>query len=232
MAEGTRVLTPGLIVRLLLFVVLIPLLPLIVSGQWDWLQAWIYALVYILGFAISRALVARRYPDLIAERARFTQHEDAKPWDKTLASLLALFTVVLLVTAGLDARFAWSPALSVAVQALALAVLLVGWALGSWALVANRFFSGVVRIQTDRGHVVVDSGPYRWVRHPGYAGALLTFLATPLFLDSLWAILPAIALGVVLVVRTRLEDATLHAELAGYREYSGRVRYRLVPGVW
>ena len=90
----------------------------------------------------------------------------------------------------------------------------------------------MVRIQTERGHQVISTGPYRWVRHPGYAGALITYLATPFFLDSIWALLPALFLMVVLVVRTSLEDRTLQEELTGYREYAGRVRFRLLPGVW
>ena len=111
-------------------------------------------------------------------------------------------------------------------------IILAGYVLGAYALIENRFFSGMVRIQTDRDHQVVSSGPYRWVRHPGYAGALLVYLVTPLFLDSAWAFLPAVFLAVVLVIRTHLEDSTLQEELAGYREYARRVRYRLLPGVW
>jgi protein-S-isoprenylcysteine O-methyltransferase Ste14 len=111
-------------------------------------------------------------------------------------------------------------------------VILAGYAWGSYALIENRFFSGVVRIQTDRGHHVITGGPYAWMRHPGYAAALLTYLATPFFLDSIWTFIPAIFLTVVLVIRTSLEDKTLQAELPGYRDYAGRVRYRLLPGVW
>ena len=90
----------------------------------------------------------------------------------------------------------------------------------------------MVRIQTDRGHKVVSSGPYRWMRHPGYAGALLTYLATPFWLDSRWTFLPVIFIAIVLGIRTSLEDKTLQAELEGYREYARRVRYRLLPGIW
>jgi protein-S-isoprenylcysteine O-methyltransferase Ste14 len=99
-------------------------------------------------------------------------------------------------------------------------------------LIENRFFSGMVRIQTDRGHRVVSSGPYRWIRHPGYAGALLTYLATPLLLDSSWAMIPAVLTAMLLLYRTRLEDATLRAELPGYSEYARRLRSRILPGVW
>ena len=114
----------------------------------------------------------------------------------------------------------------------ALLIILAGYVLGSYALLANRFFSGMVRIQTERNHQVVSSGPYRWMRHPGYAGALATYLAVPFFLDSLWALLPALVISALLVVRTAWEDATLQAELDGYQTYARQVRYRLLPGVW
>ena len=113
-----------------------------------------------------------------------------------------------------------------------LAVILAGYSLASYALIENRFFSALVRIQTDRGHRVVSSGPYRWLRHPGYAGALMSFWATPSWLDSWWAFIPAALVTAVLVIRTRLEDETLRNELDGYDDYARRVRYRLLPGVW
>jgi protein-S-isoprenylcysteine O-methyltransferase Ste14 len=149
-----------------------------------------------------------------------------------LAPLVGIGGGLTPLVAGLDALFGWSPVFSLPAKILALVVILIGYALGSYALIENRFFSGMVRIQTDRGHHVVSSGPYSWIRHPGYAGALLVYLATPLFLDSRWAFIPAVFITVVLIIRTALEDKTLQAELPGYREYAGRVRYRLLLGVW
>ena len=232
MNRQPKIITPRVILQMLFFIVVIPFLPLLISWRWDWWEAWIYAITSIVGFAISRALAARRHPDLLAERARFMQQEDTKPWDKRLAPLLGLGGVLVLLVAGLDKLFGWSPAFSGLVKILALAVILAGYALGSYALIANRFFSGTVRIQTERGHHVVSSGPYRWLRHPGYAAALLTYLAIPFFLDSRWAFLPTLFVMAILVIRTALEDRTLQAELPGYRDYAGRVRYRLLPGVW
>lgn len=217
---------------MLIFIILIPFLPLLITQRWDWWEAWAYAGISILGFAISRALAARRNPDLIAERARFLQHENAKSWDRLLAPLLGLGGALLPLTAGLNALFDPSVTFSLPVKILSLVVILAGFVLGSYALIENRFFSGMVRIQTERGHRVVSSGPYRWMRHPGYAGALLTYLATPLFLDAPWAFLPVGFITVVLVIRTRLEDRILQAELEGYRDYARRVPYRLLPGVW
>ena len=227
-----KILTPRVVIMLLVFVVLVPFLPLLISRQWDWWEAWVYAIISILGFVISRVIAGRRDPGLIAERARYTDQPDAKSWDKTLSPLVGLGGALIPLVIGLDALYGWSEPFSVPVKMLGLAGILAGYALGAYALVENRFFSGMVRIQTERGHQVVSSGPYRWIRHPGYAGALVTYLATPFFLDSIWALLPALFLTVVLVIRTSLEDRTLQEELDGYREYAGRVRYRLLPGVW
>ena len=232
MNHQQRIISPRVIVQMLLFVVVVPFLPLLISWRWDWWEAWVFAGICILGFAISRALAARLHPDLLAERAGFLQHADAKPWDKVLAPLVGLGGGLIPLVAGLDALFDWPPTFSLPVKILALATLLAGYALGSYALIENRFFSGMVRLQTERGQQVVSSGPYRWVRHPGYAGALWSYLAMPLFLDSGWAFLPAVFLTIVLVIRTSLEDRTLQDELAGYRAYARRVRYRLLPGVW
>lgn len=220
------------VAQVLLFVVVVPCLPLLISWRWDWWEAWAYAVICVLGFGISRGLSARRHPDLLAERARSLQHEDVQPWDKVLAPLVGLGGGLIPLVAGLDARWGWSPGFNMAARTAALVIILAGYALGSYALIENRFFSGVVRIQADRDHHVVSSGPYRWMRHPGYAGALLTYLATPVFLDARWAFLPAVFLTIALVIRTKLEDTTLQDQLAGYREYAARVRHRLLPGIW
>jgi protein-S-isoprenylcysteine O-methyltransferase Ste14 len=108
----------------------------------------------------------------------------------------------------------------------------LGYVLSSWALLENRFFSGVVRIQKDRGHQVVSTGPYGFVRHPGYAGALLAYLVTPVLLDSTWAFIPAVLMAGVVILRTALEDRTLQEELPGYKDYARKTRYRLLPGIW
>jgi protein-S-isoprenylcysteine O-methyltransferase Ste14 len=224
--------SPRVIVRMMFFIIVVPFLPLLISWHWGWWEAWVFAVICIGGFAVSRVLAARRNPDLIAERARFMQHEDAKPWDKILAPLVGLGGGLIPLIAGLDELLSWSPAFSLAVKIIALALILGGFALSSYALIENRFFSGMVRIQADRSQQVVSSGPYRWMRHPGYAGSLLVYLAIPFFLDTSWALLPAVFFAVIVVIRTHLEDKTLQEELDGYRDYARRVRYRLLPGVW
>jgi protein-S-isoprenylcysteine O-methyltransferase Ste14 len=160
------------------------------------------------------------------------KHENVFNWDKILAPLVALGGGLIPLVVGLDELLNWSPAFSIRIKIIALAIILTGYIWGSYALIQNRFFSGMVRIQSDRGHQVITSGPYRWMRHPGYAGAICTYLATPLFLDSGWAFIPAVFLVIALVIRTSLEDKVLHVELEGYSEYADKVRYRLFPGVW
>jgi protein-S-isoprenylcysteine O-methyltransferase Ste14 len=224
--------SPKFVFLFLLTMVVLPFLPLLISWRWDWWEAWVYALIYILGFVISRALAARHHPDLLVERSRFLDHSDAKPWDKLLSPLVGMGGGFILLVVGLDDLFGWSPAFSLWVKIVSLVLIFLGYIISSSALIENRYFSGMVRIQTERGHQVVSGGPYRWVRHPGYAGALITYLATPFFLDSSWAFIPAVLLTVILIIRTSLEDRTLQAELQGYGEYAARVRYRLFPGVW
>ncbi|NMC12320.1 MAG: isoprenylcysteine carboxylmethyltransferase family protein [Chloroflexi bacterium] len=232
MNENSKTFTLRTVIQMLFFIFVIPFLPLLISWHWGWWEAWVYAIIAVLGFVVSRILAARRHPDLIAERAKMLQHEDAEPWDKVLSPLVGLGGGLLPIVAGLDELFGWSPAYSSTAKIISLVIIMAGYALASYALIENAFFSGMVRIQKERSHYVVSSGPYGWVRHPGYASALLTYLATPVFLDSYWTFIPAILLSVVLIVRTRLEDATLQEKLEGYRDYAKRVRYRLLPGIW
>lgn len=232
MNTQAKLITPKIIVRLAFVLIVFPLTPMIISGVWDWWEAWAYAVINILGFFASRILAARRNPDIISERARSMDMQDAKPWDKILSPALAFGSLLILIVAGADKGFGWTTPFTLNAKLAALLVVILGYAIGSWALVENKFFSGVVRIQTDRGHRVVTTGPYRFVRHPGYAGALWTYLATPILFDSLWAFIPSLLLFAVLVLRTSLEDRTLQAELPGYAEYAQRTRYRLFPGIW
>lgn len=232
MSHEKLLLSPCVLIQLLLVVVLIPFLPLLISWRWGWWEAWVYALLCVLGFVASRALAARRHADLLAERSRFMQHENTKPWDRVLAPIVGIGSGVIPLVAGLDARFGWSPSMSLAAKIAALLLILAGFALSSYALIENRYFSGMVRIQTERDHQVVSSGPYRWMRHPGYAGGMLVYLSSALLLGSWWALLPAALASAILILRTSLEDRTLQEELSGYHEYAARVRYRLLPGIW
>jgi protein-S-isoprenylcysteine O-methyltransferase Ste14 len=146
--------------------------------------------------------------------------ENVKGWDKVIGLLFGLFGPGMLLVAGFDERWGWSPRLAVAVQVAAFVFVALGDVLFAWAMASNKFFSSVVRIQQDRGHTVQTGGPYRFVRHPGYVGTIVPALATPLALGSLWALIPAGLLTAVTVVRTAMEDKTLRDELAGYEEYA------------
>lgn len=223
---------PGVLGRLLLFVVVIPLLPQIISGKWDWWQAWVNSAICILGFGISRVLTAKKHPDVIAERAKFMSHKNIQPWDRILASLVGASSAFIFLVSGLQARLIETVNYSIWAEMMAILLISAGFGFGSYALYVNRFFSGVVRLQTERNHTLVDSGPYRWIRHPGYLGGIITYTAMPVLLESTWAFIPAVLFVISLIIRTRLEDRFLQQNLTGYREYAARVRYRLVPLVW
>ena len=150
-----------------------------------------------------------------------------------LLGVMGLLMIVEYVIASLDVRLGWSPQFPFALQIIGLVVAVLGHDfLFVWSMVSNAFFVATVRIQTDRQHTVTSSGPYRYVRHPGYLGAMLLHFGTPIMLNSLWAIIPASLTILVLIVRTIFEDKTLQTELPGYAEYAERVRFRLLPGVW
>ena len=232
MDERQRVKNPAMVIKLMIIVVVVPFLPILISRDWSWWEAWVYGGINVSGFVISRILAGRRHPDLIAERGRFLDHPDTVSWDRLLAPLVGIGGLFIPLVAGLDALPGRPLLFPLPVKLAALVLMLGGWIIGSWALMENRFFSGVVRIQTDRGHHVISSGPYRLVRHPGYCGGLLTYFSIPFFLDSLWTFVPVALLTIVLVVRTYLEDKVLQENLTGYRDYAARVRHRLLPGLW
>jgi protein-S-isoprenylcysteine O-methyltransferase Ste14 len=211
----------------------IPLALFVCAGDIGWWQAWVYSLLFVAAGLGGRFFAERRHPGLLAERQNIDNIQTVKAWDKVLAPLMALsLSLPLVVVAGLDHRFGWSPALPLWLILLGFFLIAFGYAFAVWAIVENRYFSSVVRIQTDRGHVVCDSGPYRIVRHPGYAGNILPLLGIVLALSSLWTLIPAAVALVIAVIRTALEDRTLQEELPGYKEYARRVRYRLLPGIY
>lgn len=233
MEQPTSSASRGQWAKLVLVYLLIPLLLLICGGDPGWWQAWLYALL-IVGFGVGgRIWAERRHPGLTAERQSREILQNAKDWDKVLAPLMAVgISYPLVIIAGLDHRFAWSPDLPLWLNLIGFVLIALGYAFSSWAVVENRFFYSLVVIQTDRGHVVCDSGPYQIVRHPGYAGNVIAPFGIVLALGSLWTLLPAAAALVVTATRTALEDRTLQQELPGYRDYADRVRYRLIPGMF
>jgi protein-S-isoprenylcysteine O-methyltransferase Ste14 len=200
------------------------------AGRLNWTWAWVYLGICLVSLLINGAILLRTSPETIAERGH---PKETKDWDKIVGGLcgLSLFLVLPLV-AGLDTRFGWTGQLGNTWQIVGAVVLAAGLGLAGWAMIANAYFSTAVRIQTDRGHTVCRTGPYRFVRHPGYVGFILQSLATPILLGSAWALIPGITAATILIIRTSLEDRTLQAELHGYRDYAQEVRYRLIPWVW
>ncbi|HTM56219.1 MAG TPA: isoprenylcysteine carboxylmethyltransferase family protein [Pirellulales bacterium] len=200
------------------------------GGTWAWPLGWLFILVFILATLAASITLWFVNPDIYVARSRF--RKDTKRWDKILlpfilSAMFAIFPIAALD----DARFHWSP-LAPWVVGVGYFLFMVGYALMAWAQGLNRFFEPTVRLQTDRGQYVVDRGPYAVVRHPGYAAAVLFFAGIALALGSWWALIPAAIASALLILRTRWEDDTLQAELPGYQDYTRRVRYRLIPGVW
>ncbi len=198
------------------------------AGNLTWLWGWIFVAFYLLSSLVILLVV--RNPGLIAEREN--PPAGAQEWDQRLLRLYSLAMIAVLIVAGLQERFGWPPAVSLAIHLIGLVCASGTTILGAWAMRVNAYFSAFVRIQEDRDHVVIDRGPYRIVRHPGNLSMILWALGVALVLGSLWALLPAILATAVVVRRTTREDATLQAELPGYAEYTRRVRYRLLPGIW
>jgi protein-S-isoprenylcysteine O-methyltransferase Ste14 len=200
------------------------------AGTLAWPRGWLFFAVVVVAGIVSTVYLKRTNPDVIA--ARVNRHQGTKPWDWWLVGPIVLGMVLVLPVAGLDdGRFHWSRVPWWACG-LGYVLVIIGMAGLTWAESANKFFEPTVRIQSDRGHHVIDTGPYALVRHPGYVSAFFLMLGMPLALGSLWALVPASVTYLFLVVRTVLEDRMLQAELPGYKEYAQRVRYRLLPGVW
>ncbi|MBN1149564.1 MAG: isoprenylcysteine carboxylmethyltransferase family protein [Anaerolineales bacterium] len=215
-----------------IFLLLVGTILFLSAGALDWPMAWVYLGLMALCMVISWALLGRRDPDLMRERMELKPRPGVERWDKTISSLARLLMLVLLVTCGLDHRLGWSGDLPLAVQLLGILAGLCGYAMVQWALVSNPFAVVYARLQAERGHSVAYGGPYRFVRHPLYNGALLYILALPLVLGSLWALLPAALAATLFLLKTNLEDRMLQARLDGYAEYASQVRYRLLPGLW
>ncbi len=220
-------------IRLVVVYLLIPLILLICGGDLGWWQAWFYSTLFLAAAIGGRMWAEQRHPGLTAERQNIEHIQNAKAWDKVLAPLMALSVgFPMVIVAGLDHRYNWSPEFPLWLIVMGLIWISLGYAFAAWALAENRFFSSVVRIQRDRGHVVCDSGPYRFVRHPGYAGNMLALFGIVLALGSAWTLIPTVVALIITMIRTVLEDRTLQEELPGYRDYARRMRYRLIPGIY
>jgi len=210
-------------------VLLLGAMVFIPAGRLNYTQGWICLAVMVIGFSAVTAYVAKRTPSLIRRRMR--AGAGTPFWDRLFVIALQLLFVAILVVGGLDARYGWS-SLPLWLQAAGLILMIAGMLLLGWAMGQNPHFETTVRIQTDQHHRVIESGPYRIVRHPGYAAGILIFIGMALVLNSAWAMLPATLSLANLVARTWAEDRFLQENLKGYRDFAKRTRYRLVPGIW
>ncbi len=220
------------IARVIVGIVVYGLMLFLAAGRLDWGWGWVLLGVLVAVMMAHPLILWPLNPTVLIEREQGLWQNGVKSWDKWLTMLAGGLMLLTWIVAGLDVRFQWSRAWPFGYHLGGLLVVIVGYTLFLWAMAVNPFFSPGVRIQTERGHVTVMSGPYRYVRHPGYVGMILVQLATPFLLGSWWALLPSGLLAVLLVVRTGWEDKTLLAELPGYPEFMEQTPARLWPGVW
>jgi protein-S-isoprenylcysteine O-methyltransferase Ste14 len=200
------------------------------AGTWDWPRGWMFFGVYCLLTAIACVWLWIVNPEIFAARSKI--QKGTKGWDQALTIVIIVtFVAIVLVPALDDGRFHWAPQPD-EVTWLGYALFAPGFMGFAWAQSVNRNFEATVRIQTDRGHQVITTGPYAVVRHPGYAFAILMVTGMPLAMGSLYGLIPAGILVLLVLIRTLGEDATLKAELPGYAEYAARVKQRWIPGVW
>jgi protein-S-isoprenylcysteine O-methyltransferase Ste14 len=202
----------------------------VAAGRLDWIEAWVYFALRFGALLTIGLWAARKNPGVINERGRSS--DNAKSWDKIFGAIYAPLLFIIPIAAGLDAgRYGWSNVPQIW-QTIGLLALIPAMILPYWAMAVNPFLVTTVRIQEERGQQVIAAGPYRFVRRPMYVGAILLSVGGPLLLGAAWALIPGGLATIALVVRTALEDRMLQIELPGYKEFTRRTRYRLIPGVW
>lgn len=201
------------------------------AGRLNIVRSWVVLGIMFIGCLVATFFQLKYLPEL--SNARGKAQKGTKSWDLIL--LLIYFLAYLFgnsIVAGLDTgRYGWS-SFGWSFMIIGTALYALTFIIIQWAMLKNKHFEGTVRIQKDRAHLVVDDGPYGYVRHPGYVGMILINIAVPFMIGSAMAFIPASLCMLVVVIRTALEDRTLQNELSGYKEYASRIRYRLVPGVW
>ena len=223
--------TPGMVVVSLLSYAMLAGVLFGVAGRWDLPWFWMTLATFAVSHLVTVAVVIRDDPELARERMK--PGAGVPDWDKIVLRLFASLCLANLVMGSLDVgRWQLSDSVPQVLQAFGLVGIVAGMAMMTWCMVVNTFFAKVVRIQDDRGHHVIDSGPYRYVRHPGYVGWVILWLSFNLALGSWLAVGGSFIVNAVMVVRTAMEDGFLVENLAGYDEYARRVKSRLLPGIW
>jgi protein-S-isoprenylcysteine O-methyltransferase Ste14 len=220
----------SIIVQSLLIIIGFAIL-FISAGTLAWINAWIYVGLVTIYWVISTVVLARLNPDMLNERGSVVK-EGTKGFEKVWVAVYPVLTFGNLVIMGFDAvRFQWS-FMPFWLAILGIVIMIAASVISTWAMAVNKFFEWTVRIQDDRQQYVCVSGPYKIMRHPGYAGLIVSILAYPLILGSWWGFVLSGILTIMIVIRTALEDHTLQNEMSGYREYAKQVKYRLIPLVW
>ena len=217
------------IIKLATSVALFALLLFLPAGTLGWTLGWIFIGAFVAMVAVAIPIVWRRNPEIFVVRQSF--HPGTAGWDRILAPTLIATYLLILPIAGLDYRNNWAQA-PIGLVITGYVVLALSLAAQIWPLVTNPHFEPGVRIQSDRNHRVIDTGPYAFVRHPGYVAASLMAVALPLCLGSLVALIPALITIGLLILRTNAEDRLLQRELHGYAAYAQRVPFKWIPGVW
>jgi protein-S-isoprenylcysteine O-methyltransferase Ste14 len=219
------------LIQTFVWLIVFAVLLFVPAGTWHWPGAWVF-----LGFMAASCLLfggwlAKSSPELLAERMRAPIQVDQPAADKKIIWAFGTAFLIWFIAMGLDERFHPSR-MPVALQALGLALLILSSLFIMWVFRENAFAAAVVKVQSERGHHVISSGPYAFVRHPMYAAAVLFLVGIALLLGSWWGLLLSPIFAVIFGIRTRIEENTLMTGLPGYADYAARVRYRLVPGVW
>jgi protein-S-isoprenylcysteine O-methyltransferase Ste14 len=200
------------------------------AGTLMWPLAIIYSITTILSFFTIGIWAARKNPGIVNERGK--KAENTKPWDKIFSAFYAPMLFLIPAMAGLDFRFGWTSSIAQNISFLSYIGIIPALILPYLAMAENKFLTTTVRLQEERGHYVVSTGPYRFVRHPMYTGAIIAHLLTPIALGSWWAMIPGGIASLALIIRTALEDKTLQEELPGYKAFTQKTKFRLFPGIW
>jgi len=230
MAKLNRTGIRGIVVQSMLIPVSFAIL-FAAAGTINWINGWVYFGLACLSQLVSTVIFAKINPQMLNARGSVVK-EGTKGFDRAWVALYPVITLVNLVIIGFDAvRFHWS-SMPIWLSILGLVLFIPAFLIATWAMAVNKFFEWTVRIQVDRGQYVCKDGPYRFIRHPGYTGLIISVLVYPLILGSCWGLVLSVILALVIIARTALEDRTLQRELPGYREYAGIVRYRLFPTIW
>jgi len=202
------------------------------AGTLNWPEAWLYLTVFFSYVGVAVTLLKKNDPDGFKRRMSFARVRPVKGWDKIIMLSFAILFTALFLIAGFDAvRYQWSQT-PLALKALGFVGFILSLTLNFLVIRENAYASKIVEIQKDGVHKVITTGPYSFVRHPMYVGYILLLHCLPLALGSLYALIPGSLMAILLIIRTHLEDKFLQKELKGYKEYTKKVKYRLLPGVW